>query len=185
VVEVAGTSIGALTGFDPFILVHAPIWPEANQLVLARVAADVGVAMVFAGAVADPAYAERLREFAPETVSLLAEPPPETVATLYRTASVVADAAWTARGHGRLATASALGAAIVCSQARWLDLPEGDRWLVDPADVRSVARGVGEAWDASVRGDSRIQATARLARERLETATAAIVAAYAKIVQAI
>jgi hypothetical protein len=181
----AGQRVGGLTGADPFILVHAPIWPEANQLMLARVAADVGVPMVFAGAVADPAYAERLREFAPATVCLLDEPSAETVATLYRTASVIADAAWTSRGHGRLASAAAFGAAVVSSQARWLDLPEGDRWIVDPADVRSIARGVGEAWDASVRSDPRIQATARLARRRLETATAAIIATYAKIVPAI
>lgn len=177
--------IGAWVGADPFILVHAPVGPEGNQLIVARAAADVGVAMIIAGPIADPAYAERLREFAPDGVWLLPEPAADTIATLYRTAAVFADVAWTTRGHGRLATAAALGAAIVCSSSRWLDLPEIAHLIVDPADVRSVARGIGSAWDAAVRGDVRIQMTARSARERLGTAAASVVAAYAKIVQAI
>jgi hypothetical protein len=181
----AGEPIGARAGTDPFILVHAPIWPEANQLALARAAGNVGVPMVIAGAVADPAYAERLREFAPDQVVLIGEPSPASVAALYRTAAVIADAAWTARGHGRLATAAAFGAAVVCSQMRWVDLPEDDRWIVDPADVHSIARGLGEAWDASVRSDPRIRSAAHFARERLAAAAPAIVATYAKIVQAI
>jgi hypothetical protein len=184
-VAAPGQPIGALVGTDPFILVHAPIWPEANQLLLARAAVSLGVPMVLAGAIADPAYAERVREFAPDQVLLLPEPGPGIVATLYRAASVIADAAWTTRGHSRIATAAALGAAVVSSQGRWLDLPEGGHWTVDPADVRSIARGIGEAWDAAVRSDPRIGTTAAFARERLRSAAAAIVATYAKIVQAI
>jgi hypothetical protein len=82
-----------------------------------------------------------------------------------------------------LTTAAALGAAVVCSQARWLELPESDFWTVDPADIRSIARGIGEAWDAATRNDPRIRAAARFARERLGPAAGAIVAAYAQIVQ--
>jgi hypothetical protein len=96
---------------------------------------------------------------------------------------VLADAAWIARGHARLATAAAHGAAIVCSRSRWLDLPESERWTVDPADVRSVARGIGEAWDASVRRDEGIEAAASFARERLASAAATVVATYAKMIQ--
>jgi glycosyltransferase involved in cell wall biosynthesis len=180
-----GGPIGALVGTDPFVLVHAPIWPEANQLVLARAAASLDVATVFAGAVADPVYAERLREFAPERVVLLDEPPAELVPSLYRAAAVVADAAWTTRGHGALATAAGFGAAIVCSQNRWLDLGEGEIWTVDPANAASVARGMGEAWDAVVHTDQRIRTAAAAARERLGPAAAVIVAAYAKIAQAV
>jgi hypothetical protein len=167
------------------VLVHAPVWPEANQLLLARAAMSVGVPMVLAGPVAEPAYAERLREFAPDQVVLLDEPSPAVVAALYRAASVVADAAWTARGHARLLTAAALGAAVVCSQNRWIDLPANGSWTVDPADAGSIARGIGEAWDAAVRSDPRVAATAAFARERARSAAAAIVASYAKIVQAI
>lgn len=177
--------VGALVGADPFVLVHAPVRPESNQLVLARAAQEVGVPMVFAGTVADPAYAERLREFAAERVTVIGEPEPGVAAALYRAAAVVADAAWVTAGHGRILTAAACGAAVVCSGARWVDLPEGDVWRVDPADVKSVARGIGEAWDAAVRSDPRIRSAAVFARERVATAAAAIVATYAKIVQAI
>lgn len=183
-VSVSGEAVGAWVGTDPFILVHAPIWPEANQLMLARAAADVGIGMVLAGAVADPMYAERLQEFAPEQVRLIGEPSPGALATLYRTASVIADAAWTPRGHGRIMTAAALGAAVVCSQSRWLELPQTERWTVDPADIRSIARGIGEAWDGATRSDPRIRAAARFARERLGSAASVIVATYAQIVQA-
>ncbi len=181
----ASVPVGALTGSDPFILVHAPIWPEANQLVLARAAGEAGFPLVFAGPVADPVYAERLREFAPARVTLISEPPAELLASLYRTASVVADAAWTTRGHGRLLTAAAYGAAVVCSNTRWVDLPAGHFWTVDPADKASTMRGLGGAWEASVRADPGISTVGEFARERLGSAAAAIIACYAKIVQAV
>ena len=174
-------AIGTRVGTDPFILVHAPIWPEANQLMLVRAAALVGVPFVLAGAVADPAYAERVREFASDRVVLIEEPSPAVTAALYRSASVIADAAWTARGHARLVTAAAMGAAVVTSAMRWTTLPEGHLWTVDPGDMGSIARGLGEAWDASVRSDSRLQSSARFARERLTSAAAVIVGTYAKI----
>jgi hypothetical protein len=181
----APVTVGALTGTDPFVLVHAPVWPEANQLILARAAGEAGLPLVFAGPVADPAYADRLREFAPQRVTLIGEPAPDMLASLYRTAAVVADAAWTARGHGRLLTAAALGAAVVCSNARWLDLPAAQFWTVDPADKSSVIRGLGSAWEASVRSDPSIVSMGESAREHLRSAAAAIVACYAKIVQAV
>jgi hypothetical protein len=177
--------IGALVGVEPFVLVHAPICPDANQLMLARAAAEVRVPVVLAGAIGDPAYAERLREFAPENVSLIGEPSAAALATLYRTATVIADAAWTTRGHGRLLTAAALGATVVCSLARWIELPAEGRWIVDPADVASIARGIGEAWDASMRSDPGVQATASFARDALRTAAPAMLAAYSQIVQAV
>jgi hypothetical protein len=176
--------VAARIGIDPFILVHAPIWPEANQLMLARAAADVGVALVLAGPIADPAYAERVREFASDRVMLIEEPSPGLVATLYRSASVVADAAWTARGHSRLLSAAAMGAAVVTSAMRWTTLPDGQFWIVDPGDLGSIARGLGEAWDASVRSDARLQSSARFAGERLTSSAAAVVGTYAKIVLA-
>jgi hypothetical protein len=185
VVSAAPGSCGAITGPDPFMLVHAPIWAEANQLMLARAAAGVGAPIVFAGPIADPSYAERLREFAPAVASIIAEPAPDVLAALYRSASVVALAGWTSRGHSRLMTASALGAAIVCSNSMWLDLPPAGRWVVDPANVQNVAQGLGGAWDAAVRGDASIRTTAELARTHLQSAAGAIVSSYAKIVQAV
>lgn len=178
-------AVAAQIGSDPFILVHAPIRPEENQLLLARAAMIVGAPMVFAGPVADPVYAERLREFAPATAYLLDEPGPGLRAGLYRAAAVVAGAAWISRGHGRLATASAMGAAIVRSNMTWLDMPDEGQWIVDPANVQSIARGIGGAWDAAVRADPAIRSAADKTRKRVESAAAAIVGAYAKIVQAV
>jgi hypothetical protein len=175
--------VGAQVGSDPFILVHAPIGPESNQLIVARAAAAVDVPVIMAGPIEDPLYAERLREFAPQQLLLIGEPSAAMTMGLYRSAAVVADAAWIGRGHARLATAAAHGAAIVCSRSRWLDLPSNDAWLVDPADVRNVARGIGEAWDRSVRRDETIEKAASFARVRLGTAAATVVATYAKIAQ--
>jgi hypothetical protein len=177
-----GEVIGALVGADPFVLVHAPIGPLENQLLMARAVADVGVPLVLAGPVADPAYAERLREFAGD-LRLFGEPTPAQTAALYRSAAVVADAAWTARGHGRVATAAAAGAAIVVSTARWVDLPLPERWLVDPADVASITRGIGAAWDAASQRAVEIETLAASAVEKLGIAAATIVAAYATIAQ--
>ncbi len=184
-IAVPAQPVGALAGSDPFVLCHAPIGPEGNQLILARAAAAVGVPLVIAGPVDDPQYAERLREFAPDQLRLLEEPSPSVTLGLYRSAAVVADAAWIARGHGRLLTAAAHGAAIVCSRTRWVDLPDQENWAVDPADLTNVARGIGQAWDASVRRDEAIEKAASFARERLRSAAATVVASYAKIFQGI
>jgi glycosyltransferase involved in cell wall biosynthesis len=174
--------VGALVGSDPYILVHGPIGAEGNQLMVARAAAGLGLPLVMAGPIEDPRYAERLREFAPDQLRLLDEPSPGLTLSLYRSAAVVADAAWVPRGHGRIATAAAHGAAVVRSRTRWVDLPDNEAWLVDPADVRNIARAIGDAWDASVRRDEAIAAAASFARERFSLAAATVVATYAKMV---
>jgi hypothetical protein len=102
---------------------------------------------------------------------------------LYRTAAVVADASWIGRGHSRLATAAALGASVVSSRNRWVEFPGNEGRTIDPADVNSIARGIGEAWDNAVNRDESIEMVASFARERMATAAATIVASYAKIVQ--
>ena len=173
-------AVGALVGHEPFVLVHAPIGPAQNQLVLARACAEVGVPVVLAGNVEDTAYAERLREFA-AGARVFSEPTRGVVNALYGTAAVVADAAWIPRGHGRLMTASAAGAAVVVSTARWLDLFLQGRWCVDPANVVSVARGIGEALDAAARNDAVVGVAASAAREQFADAAAAVLAGYAKI----
>jgi hypothetical protein len=172
--------IGALTGHEPFMLVHAPIGPMHNQLLLARTAAEVGLPLVLAGPVEDPAYVERVREFA-AGARLIGEPSPGQLGVLYRSAAIVADAAWVARGHSRLASAAAAGAAVVVSANRWLDLPLPDRWRVDPADRLSVSRGIGEALDAATRSSDSIAAVCAAARERLALGGMTTVAGYAKI----
>jgi hypothetical protein len=176
--------VGVVTGHDPFIFVHAPIGPMHNQLIVARAAAEVGMALVLAGPVEDPAYAERLREFAAST-RFVGRPSAGALAVLYRTAAIVADAAWVTRGHARLATAAAAGAAIVVSSARWLDLPLPERARVDPADTLSVARGIGEALDAATRNRDALATVTAAARERLALGGIRTVAGYAKIASAV
>jgi hypothetical protein len=140
----------------------------------------MGVPLVLAGPVEDPLYAERVREFAADT-RIIPEPSPAGAAALYHSAAVVADAAWVTRGHGRVVQAAAAGAAVVVSANRWVDLPVPARRRVDPADVISVARGIGEALDAAARNGSDIAECAAVARERLGIAGMAILAGYAKI----
>jgi hypothetical protein len=176
--------VGALTGYDPFILVHAPVGPLHNQLLVARTAAEVGLPLVLAGPVEDPAYAERVREFAAGT-RMIGEPTPGQLGVFYRSAAIVADAAWVTRGHARLATAAAAGAAIVVSANRWIDLPLPERWRVDPADVVSISRGIGEALEGATRSSEAIGAVTSAARERLEMGGMTIVAGYAKIASAV
>lgn len=182
-VPAAPEPIGARVGTDAFALVHAPVSPAANQLMIARAASAVGIPVVIAGPVEDVAYAERLREFAPAQMMLIDEPSPGAVAALYRAASVFIDASWTNRGHGRLVTAAALGAAIVRSSSCWVDFPEQGNWVVDMADAVSIERGIGEAWDAAVRRDEAIASVGLLAREASATAVSVILASYAKIAQ--
>jgi hypothetical protein len=97
----------------------------------------------------------------------------------------VADAAWIGRGHARLANAAAAGAAIVVSASRWLDLPLPERARVDPADTRSIARGMGEALDAATRSSEQLATVVGAARERLALGGMTTVAGYAKIASAV
>jgi hypothetical protein len=176
--------VGALVGSDPYVLVHAPLESAGNQLLVARAAARLGVPIVLAGPVADPAYAELVREFAGDGVRLIAEPTLGQAATLYRSAAVVADVGWMGRGHSRILEAARSGGAPVLATSRWADLAIPDRWRVDAADVESVARGIGEAWDAVAQRDSAVAEAAGAATAEGSRAVHAIVAGYAKIATA-
>jgi hypothetical protein len=173
--------VGALVGSDPFVLVHAPLESAGNQLLVARAATQVGVPIVLAGPVADPAYAELVREFAADDVRLVGEPTLGQAAALYRGAAIVADVGWMGRGHARIIEAGRCGGAIVLAESRWAELPVPDRWRVDPADVESVARGIGEAWDAVGRRDPVLGEVAEAAAASVLRAVRSIVAGYAKI----
>ena len=173
--------IGALVGSDPFVLVHAPLESIGNQLLVARAATRVGVPIVLAGPIADPAYAELVREFAADGVRVLGEPTLGQAAALYRSAAIVADVGWMGRGHARILAAGRSGGAVVLAESRWSELPIPDRWRVDAADVESVARGIGEAWDAVSRRDPALAELAATATASGLRAVRSIVAGYAKI----
>jgi len=173
--------VGPLVGSDAYVLVHAPLESTGNQLVVARAAARVGVAIVLAGPVADPAYVELVREFAADGVRLIAEPTLGQTAALYRSAAIVADVGWMGRGHARIVEAARCGGATVVARSRWAELPIPERWRVDPADVESVARGIGEAWDAVAQRDPALAEIAAAATASGLRAVRSIVAGYAKI----
>lgn len=176
--------IGALVGRDPFVLVHAPVGSAGNQLLVGRAAASLGVPIVLTGPVAEPAYGELVREFAGAGVRLIPEPRPGQLAALYRSAAIVADVAWLGRGHGRIAEAARSGSATVVASSRWVDLPIPERWSADPADVDSVARAIGEAWDAVARRDPALVALASAAAAAGARALREIVGGYAAIASA-
>ncbi|HTD36663.1 MAG TPA: hypothetical protein VK669_04030 [Candidatus Limnocylindrales bacterium] len=148
--------IGALVGPDPFALVHAPLAPLANQLLVARCAADAGIPLVLAGPVADASYLERIREFGgPGLILLPGEPSPAVATALYASAAVVIDAAWAGEGGARLAAAALAGARLAISDRRRFTVPGIAARRFDPADTGALTRALGEAWDEALRGPAR------------------------------
>ncbi|HZO94445.1 MAG TPA: hypothetical protein VFB22_11860 [Candidatus Baltobacteraceae bacterium] len=172
---VASARIGALVGSDPFALVHAPIGPLANQLLVARAARDASIPLVLAGPVADAAYLELVREFGGASLVVLGgEPACEVASALRGAAGVVADCAWLGDGGARLAAASLAGARLVVAERRAFAPARAQR--CDPADVRSIARALGAAWDEALR----VRERAADAAPAPGTAIRAIVRGYAR-----
>lgn len=174
--------VGTLVGAERFVFVHAPIGPAGNQLLVARVAADLRVPLVLAGPVEDAAYLERIRRHGGnELVVLPGEPSPAVARGLRLAASVVVDAAWVGWGAGRIAAALLDGARVVAAERR-----RGPAChaivRVDPADQRALARAIGESWDAA--GSARVQQPALVERLHPSRAVRAIVAGYAAAVGA-
>ena len=151
--------IGALVGADPFALVHAPIGPAANQLLVARCAAEAAIPLVIAGPVADASYLERVREFGgPALIVLAGEPSAGVAAGLRAAAAVAVDAAWLGEGGSRLAAAALAGARLALAERRRFDVPELSLRRFDPADAAALTRALGEAWDEALRAPGRCAA---------------------------
>jgi hypothetical protein len=140
-------TVGALVGPDPFALLHAPIGPIGNQLLVARSAADAAIPLVLAGPVVDGSYLERVREFGGRELILLPEPTPSLAAGLRAAAAVVIDAAWLGDGASRLAAAALAGAQLALAERRPFVVPGVTPRRFDPADLASLTRALGEAWD--------------------------------------
>ncbi|MEA2665755.1 MAG: hypothetical protein QOI11_2699, partial [Candidatus Eremiobacteraeota bacterium] len=174
-------AVGALVGADPFALVHAPIGPEANQLLVARCAAAAAIPLVVSGPVADASYLERVREFGgPDLIVLPGEPAPAVAAGLRAAAAVVVDAAWVGAGGARLAAAVLAGARLAVADRRGFTAPGTTVRAFDPADAAGLTRALGEAWDEALRAPARIapQTAAALAPT---AAVRAIVRGYAAL----
>jgi hypothetical protein len=143
--------VGVIVGPDPYVLVHAPIGPAANQLVVARAAAEARVPLVVVGPVVDASYLERVREFGGRDLIVVPEPSPAVAAGLRTAAAVVVDVAWLGEGAARLAAAVVAGAQLVVADRRPFGLPGVMPYRVDPADVGALTRALGEAWDQARR----------------------------------
>jgi hypothetical protein len=148
--------IGAHVGSDPFVLVHAPIGPTANQLLVARCAADAAIPLVIAGPVADASYLERVREFGGSASIVLAgEPSLGIAAGLRAAAAVVVDAAWIGEGGSRLAAGALAGARLAVAAGRHFEAAGLAPRRFDPADAAALTRALGEAWDEALRAPGR------------------------------
>jgi hypothetical protein len=179
--ETATAAIGALVGPEPFALVHAPIGPLANQLLVARCAAGAGIPLVLAGPVADASYLERIREFGGASLVLLpGEPAPAVAAALRASAAVVIDAAWAGEGGARLAAAALAGARLAVSERRRFGVAGVAARRFDPADAGALTRALGEAWDEALRAPARPDPET-LAALAPATVVRAIVRGYASI----
>ena len=144
--------IGHLVGPDPFVLIHAPIGPLANQLPAAHAAALASVPLVLAGPVADAAYLEAVRAVGGlGLVVLSGEPRPELAAALRSAAAIVLDAAWIGAGGARLAAAALAGTRLVLADRRRFAPPGAEPRRFDAASVEALTRALGEAWDETQR----------------------------------
>ena len=140
-------AIGSLVGPETFALVHAPIGPIGNQLLVARSAAAAAIPLVLAGPILDASYLERVREFGGRELIVLPEPSPALAVGLRAAAAVVVDAAWLGDGAARLAAAALAGAQLALAERRPFLVPGVTPRRFDPADLSSLTRALGEAWD--------------------------------------
>ncbi|HEY4440322.1 MAG TPA: hypothetical protein VGN14_07675, partial [Candidatus Elarobacter sp.] len=178
---VAAAPVGALVGAEPFALVHGPIGPVYNQLLVARAAALAGIPLVVCGPVDDASYLERIREFGGRRLIVLAgEPEAGVAAGLRAAATVVVDAAWVGDGGARLAAAAIGGAQLAVGSRRPFPAVAPDEHRFDEGDITGLTRALGQAWDAALRGGRRI-VPETLAALAPAAAVRAIVRGYAGI----
>jgi hypothetical protein len=179
--------IDALVGSQPYALLHAPIESTQNQLQAVRAVEMADIALVIAGPVTDADYASLVRSFAGDRVIMLDEPDPMTLEGLYRGADVFLDVAWVGCGLARAARALSRGAAPVVSARMPLqDLNLGEfAASVEPGDVQSIARGLGDTWTIRQHEAPRfeeIRASA-LSGSGVRDVTTSIVVAYAQALE--
>lgn len=171
--------VGDLVGPDRFALLHAPIGPRANALLVARCAATASIPLVVTGPVADASYLERIREFGGGGLIVLAgEPASGVAAGLRAAAGVVVDASWVGEGSSRLAAAALAGARLALGDRRRFSVPGVEPRRFDPADAGALTRALGEAWDEALRAPGR-PAPETVAALAPSTVVRAIVRAYA------
>ena len=148
--------VGHLAGADRFVLLHAPIAPAGNALLVARCAALAGLPLVVTGPVVDASYLERIREFGgPGLVVLAGEPAPGIAAGLRAAAGVLVDPGWVGDGGSRLAAAALAGTRLALADRRRFEVSGAAVRRFDPADAAALTRALGEAWDDALRAPAR------------------------------
>lgn len=136
-----------VVGSEPFALLLAPFEPRTNALVALRAAEVARIPLVVAGAVADPAYASLLHEFAGEHGIVIEDPSPELEAGLLAATRLFLDASWISRGLGRIVRAGLGGAEVVASSRGWApELFAPSLTAVDPGNVAGIAEALRTAW---------------------------------------
>lgn len=166
--------IGPAAGTKPFVLVHAPIEWASNVVLLARVAARRGIALVVAGPAVDLDALIAARSIAPATFLHIASPTEGQLEALYRSARVYADVSWRFRGAHRVRRAAASGCALLLSRTgggRDVDVAGG---FVEAAAEASLDSGLASCWE---RGEPAV-------RVAPADAFAPTIAAYAAALQA-
>jgi hypothetical protein len=140
--------VETLAGLGDYVLVHAPIDPRCNQLVLVRAAREAGLPVVLAGPVADAPYYRSVLAFSDERVAFVAAPTPGELAALYRSARVFADASWIGYGLHRIARAAASGCALVVSSEGYAARLWGGTglWQTYPGNEHDLSVALGDAW---------------------------------------
>jgi hypothetical protein len=180
-------AVAGLVGEEPYVFVHGPIEASQNQLQAARAAQRADLPLVIAGPIVDGEYAALIRAFAGDRTIVVGEPEPALVEGLYRAAEVFLDVAWLGCGLARAIRAVSRGSALALSNrmhASDLGLAEFAQ-EVDPGDVESIARGLGDAWYLR-REEGQRFAEARLdlaARSGVRQVTRALCGAYLGVLE--
>jgi hypothetical protein len=141
--------IGAWSGADEYVLIHAAVEPRANQWIAARAAAAIGAPCIMLGTVEDAEYYQSVLEVAGSGSIWLPEAPltQAQLEALYAGARIYADLSWAGHGAARLVRAAAHGAIPVVSAA----LPYAELWPeltggADPASLESATAVMRQAW---------------------------------------
>jgi hypothetical protein len=171
---IAPTHVGALAGFDDFVLVHGPLDPANALLFVLAAAQREELPVIFSGQVANPEFLHYVKAYAGDRAFFV--PPyllgPAEIEGLYARARVYADVHWAGRGLNRVARAASYGSGLVVStHAYGRDVLGDAACAADPGSIDSIAAALREAWDGAERHRS---ATLQRAAERFNPAAALV-----------
>jgi hypothetical protein len=139
--------LASLVGTAPFALVHAPVEWRANLPRIVRAANALGITLIIAGPVVDPACLRAAVHLAPERVLHFPKPQAAELEALYRAARVFIDVAWAPRGLMRLSRAAAAGCRLLLSRSSFAPEIWPRAACAEPSSLDSIADGLERAWN--------------------------------------